>query len=153
MHHDDLTSSVDVERCHLVGVHDHQMGLEHDVGKGATALHDVGTDGEVGHEHAVHHVPVDSVAPGSLEGGDLIAETGEVGGQNRWTDFDRAHHDATLPESPVDGSTDQAGFGWALDTVCSVELRVTATSRTGPGWPEPRTDESSSSKERSRASR
>ncbi|HAI64544.1 MAG TPA: hypothetical protein DCM13_06625, partial [Acidimicrobiaceae bacterium] len=76
---------------------------------------------------------MDSVAPGSLEGGDLIAETGEVGGQNRWTDFDRAHHDATLPESPVDGSTDQAGFGWALDTVCSVELRVTATSRDGAG--------------------
>ena len=33
--------------------------------------------------------------PAGLEGGDLIAETGEVGGQNRWTDFDRAHHDAT----------------------------------------------------------
>ena len=76
---------------------------------------------------------MDAVATGGFEGGDLVAEPGKVGGKNRWTDFDRAHHDATLPESPVDGSTDQAGFGWALDTVCSVELRVTATSRDGAG--------------------
>ena len=57
---------------------------------------DVGPEGEVGHEHAVHHVPLDAVDAGLLQGDALLAEPGEVGGEHRGDDRDRAGHDRRL---------------------------------------------------------
>ena len=42
----------------------------------------VGPDGDVGDEDAVHHVPVDAIGAGLLEVDALVAETGEIGGEN-----------------------------------------------------------------------
>ena len=43
------------------------MGLEGNREMAAQARNDVGTHGDVGDEHAVHHIPVDAVDPGVLE--------------------------------------------------------------------------------------
>ena len=48
----------------------------------------VGPEGEVRHEAAVHHVPLDAVDAGRLEGGDLLAQPGEVGREHRRRDLD-----------------------------------------------------------------
>ena len=65
---------------------------------GAGGGDDVGPEREVGHELAVHDVPLDEVDAGLLQGGDLLAEPGEVGGQHGRGDLDRAgHRGPTVP--------------------------------------------------------
>ena len=49
---------------------------------------DVRSHGEVGDELAVHDVPLDPVAAGRLQRGDLVTETGEVRGEHRRGDLD-----------------------------------------------------------------
>ena len=46
-------------------------------------LHHPRADGDVGDEMAVHHVDVDPVGAGLVDRADLLAEPGEVGGQDR----------------------------------------------------------------------
>ena len=53
----------------------------------------VGAEREVRDELAVHHVPLDQVDAGGFECGDLVAELGEVGGEDGRGDLDRAGHD------------------------------------------------------------
>jgi hypothetical protein len=54
---------------------------------------DVGPDGQVRDEDAVHDVPLDPVHAGLLERRHLLAEAGEVGWQHRRHDLDRTGHD------------------------------------------------------------
>ena len=51
---------------------------------------DVGPEGEVGHELAVHDVPLDAVDAGLLERAELVAQLGEVGGEHGRGDLDGA---------------------------------------------------------------
>ena len=88
VHDHDLASGLDVQVGELVGVHDHQVRLERDVDVGPAGLDHVGPEGEVRHEHAVHHVPLDAVDAGLLECDALLAEPGEVRGQHRRGDLD-----------------------------------------------------------------
>ena len=37
---------------------------------------------EVGDEVVVHHVKVDDIRPGGKHGGDILAQAGEIGGQD-----------------------------------------------------------------------
>src|SRR5439155_1004062 len=53
---------------------------------------------EVRHEVPVHHVHVDSIGPGVLRVGHLLAETREVGGENRGGEF---HGDHVLDASKM----------------------------------------------------
>ena len=68
------------------------MGLERHRHPLAHRGDDVGAEREVGDELTVHHVPLDEVDTGLLEGDDLVAEAGEVGGQHRRDDLDRSGH-------------------------------------------------------------
>ena len=65
-----------------VGRLDHQVDVERQAGRGANGLDHHRADGEVGHEVPVHHVHVDPVGAGLLHGADLLAEPGEVGGED-----------------------------------------------------------------------
>src|SRR5207247_706160 len=49
---------------------------------------DDGTDRDVGHEAAVHHVHVELVGAAGLDPRDVVAEGGEVGGEDRGGDLD-----------------------------------------------------------------
>src|SRR3954468_9672464 len=88
---DDFTARLDVAVHQLVGLLHHEVGLERHADVGATGGDDVGAEGEVGHEAPVHHVPLDAVDAGGLEGGDPLAELWEVGGQHAGGDLDGAH--------------------------------------------------------------
>ena len=49
-------------------------------------------DGDVGHETAVHHVDMDPIGPGRVDGADLLAQAREIGRQDRGRDEDGAGH-------------------------------------------------------------
>ena len=83
---------LDVARGHHLGGQHHQVGLERDGDEVARRGDDVGTERQVGDELAVHHVPLDEVDAGLLQGDDLLTEAGEVGRQHRRGDLDRAGH-------------------------------------------------------------
>ena len=92
MDHDRLTTGIDVKRRHLIGASHHQMGFVVDGRMGSATLDDVGADRNIGHEHAVHHIPMDAVDSYLLEVKEFLAETGEIGGQNGWGDLNVAAH-------------------------------------------------------------
>ena len=58
----------------------------------AERLHDIGADGDVGHEMAVHHVDMDPVGAGRIDRAHLLAEPGEIGGKDRGRDYERKAH-------------------------------------------------------------
>jgi hypothetical protein len=68
----------------------HEVGLERDVHERAGGGDDVGTEGEVRHEVAVHDVPLDAVDAGLLQIDAGVAQVGEVRGQHGGDDLDRA---------------------------------------------------------------
>ena len=61
---------------------------------------DVGPEGEVGHEAAVHHVPLDAVDARLLQGAALLAQPGEVGREHGRDDRDRPGRRATPQRYP-----------------------------------------------------
>ncbi len=88
VHDQPRAAGVDVLLGHHVGCVDHQVGLERHRGVRACGGDHVGTEREVRHELAVHHVPLDEVDAGRFECGDLLAELGEVGRKHRRRDLD-----------------------------------------------------------------
>jgi 23S rRNA (uracil1939-C5)-methyltransferase len=85
---DDPAAGLDEAAEQVVGVLDHQVGLERHRHQGPDGGDDVGAEGEVGDEPAVHHVPLDAVDAGLLEGHALVAQPGEVGGEHGRGDVD-----------------------------------------------------------------
>ena len=73
---------------------DHQMDVERLGGVRPQRLHHRRADGEVGDEMAVHHVDMDPVGAGLVDRADLLAEPGEIGGEDRGRDADRLLHGA-----------------------------------------------------------
>ena len=87
-----LAAGANVLGGHDIGRQHHQVGLERQRGVLAGRGDHVGAEGEVGHELAVHHVPLDPVDSGGFQGGDLLAQLGEVGGQHARGDLDWSRH-------------------------------------------------------------
>ncbi len=54
--------------------------------------HRVGSDGDVGHEMPVHDVHVDPIGARFVDRAYLLAELGEIGGQDRWGNDKRTMH-------------------------------------------------------------
>ena len=88
VHDQALTTGRDVFGGHALGREHHQVGLERQRAVFAGGRDHVGAEGQVRHELAVHHVPLDPVDPGTLEGGHLVTQLGEIGGQHAWGDLD-----------------------------------------------------------------
>ena len=65
---------------------DHQMRVEDLLGVRAHRLDDVGAVGNVGHEMPVHHVEMDPVGAGRVDGADFFAQFGEIRRQDRGRD-------------------------------------------------------------------
>ena len=65
-----------------VGIGDHQVQLEREVGHASQRPHGVGAEGEVRHEDAIHHIDVQPFGTTALERGDGVGEVPEVGGQH-----------------------------------------------------------------------
>ena len=71
-----------------VGVLDHQVAVERELGDGADGLDHGRAEGDVGDEVAVHDVDVDDGAAAALGRGDFVGEVGEVGGEDGEAEFD-----------------------------------------------------------------
>src|SRR5208283_568222 len=72
----------------VVGVLDHEMTVEGELGDGADGLDHGRAEGDVGDEVAVHDVDVDDGAAAALGCGYFIGEVGKVGGENGEGEFD-----------------------------------------------------------------
>src|SRR5688500_15720273 len=72
--------------CPWIG--DHQVSIDRQTSKTGKRFHDGQTDRDVGHEMSVHHVNVQNIGSAAFDGAYFIAQTREVGGQNRRSNFD-----------------------------------------------------------------
>lgn len=90
----------------VVRIEHHQVRLEWHRRVGARRSDDIGTEGQVRNELAVHHIPLDSIHSGVLECPHFLAEPREVGGQNRRRNVYRSCHDVSL-QNLVSASLDQ----------------------------------------------
>ena len=70
------------------GAVDHQVDVQRQVSDGAQRRHRGEAEGEVGHEHTVHHVHVDVVGTHRGEGADVALQIDHVGRENRGTNLD-----------------------------------------------------------------
>ena len=70
---------------------DHQMHVEEEFGMRPQRRDDRRPDRDVRHEMTVHHIDMDPVGAGGGDGADFFAEIGEIGGQDRGRDDERAH--------------------------------------------------------------
>jgi len=68
----------------------HQMRVENLFAVRAHRLDDVGAEGNVGNEMPVHHVEVNPVGAGRIDGADLFAQFGKIRRQNRRRDDEGA---------------------------------------------------------------
>lgn len=69
---------------------DHQVNVHEGLHMRAERLHGGRAEGQVRHEMSVHHIDMDPVGALILDGPDLAAEIGKIGGQDRRRDPDLA---------------------------------------------------------------
>ena len=79
---DDIGAGIDEGADQRVDRADHQMYIERLVAMRPQRLHDGRADCQVGHEMPVHHIDMDPVGTGVGNRAHLVAETGEIGGQD-----------------------------------------------------------------------
>src|SRR5262245_48719556 len=73
---------VDKSRDVSVGVRNHQVNVQWQLGDRTNRLHHQGTDGDVRNEVAIHHVNMQKMCPGLFYLADILTERGEVRGEN-----------------------------------------------------------------------
>ena len=61
---------------------DHQMNVERLRGRAADRLKHDRSEGDIGNETAVHHVHMDPVRAGNIDGADLFTQSSEIGRQD-----------------------------------------------------------------------
>ena len=89
LHQEMIGAGVGEGRKIALRLDDHQVDVERLCRRAADRLQHDRPDGDVGDEAAVHHVDVDPVGAGGVDGAHLLAQSGEIGGQNRRSDDDR----------------------------------------------------------------
>ncbi len=66
-----------------IGRRNHQVAVEGLVGGAAQRADDVGPEGDIGDEVAVHHVEMDPVGTGCRDIPHLVSQAGEIGSEDR----------------------------------------------------------------------
>ncbi len=84
-----------------IGVGDHEVHVQGEVRDLSHGPENRETDGQVGHEVAVHDVHMDPVHPGGFGGFDLFRQVPEVGGEDGGGEFFRFFSHVLIPESVV----------------------------------------------------
>ena len=80
MHADHIRPRVGEGRNILIGVLDHEVAVEGQVGAPTQGRHNSWTDGDVGDEMTVHDIQVDDIRTCLFHRLDLFAEAAEIGG-------------------------------------------------------------------------
>jgi len=86
MHDQHLATGFDIPVRQLIGLLHHEVGLEGAVGAVTYRRNDIGPKGKVGNESAIHHVELEAVDAGFVEGLDFFAEAAEIGRKHRRDD-------------------------------------------------------------------
>ena len=94
MHQNLVGARLDEQGRVPVGIGDHQVHVQDGAGGLAQRFDHRRSDGHVRHEMAIHHVQMKHAAAGRFERGNLLAQTREIGRENRWQDLN--HEWATL---------------------------------------------------------
>src|SRR6185295_6919885 len=74
-----------------IGIVDHQVHVERAGGDALDGANDDRTDRDRRHEVSVHHINVNEIGAAALGGGDVTAQSGEVGGEDGGRDLDVPH--------------------------------------------------------------
>ena len=77
---------------HGIDRRDHEVDVERQLGVRPQGPNHVRTDGQIGDEMPVHHVDVDEIGPGGFQRADLLAQDGEIAGENRGGNPNRLLH-------------------------------------------------------------
>src|SRR5215469_3717477 len=75
-----------------IGIREHQVSFQRQPSDATERVYDRRPHRQIGNEMSVHDVDVNSVGTGILRLLDLLAQSGEVGGQNRGCQFDNLLH-------------------------------------------------------------
>ena len=84
----DVRASLDEGLEIGIGRRDHQVHVEGQRAVPAQRAHQRGAEGDVRHEMPVHDVEMQPVGAGGFDGVNLLAQSGEVSGQEGWGDAD-----------------------------------------------------------------
>jgi hypothetical protein len=84
MHAHPVGASLGKRLDEFVGIVDHHVAVEGQMGDAAQGLDYRWAQSEVGHKVTVHHVDMNDGSPASLSGAHLFAKSCEVGGKNGW---------------------------------------------------------------------
>ena len=87
VHADHVRSGLGESLEIALGLDDHQVDVDRQTGRAANRSDDDRTERDVRDEATVHHVDVDPVGAGALDGGHLLREAPEIGAQNTRAQF------------------------------------------------------------------
>ena len=90
MHRDDVGAGGGEGLDIWIAGRNHQMHVERLLGMRTERLDHVGADGDVRHKMAVHHIDMDPVAAGGVDGAHFLAEPGKIGREDGRGDDDVA---------------------------------------------------------------
>jgi hypothetical protein len=85
-----LAASLDIEVRELVGLLDHQVGLEGAIGAISHRRNHIGTERQIRNESTIHNVELESIDASFVQRDDFVAKPTEVCGEDRWDDGNRA---------------------------------------------------------------
>ena len=88
---DRIRAGLEEARQIMIGMFDHEMHVERELGVFAHGGDDGGPEGNVIDEMAVHDVEMEPVRAGFFRAMDLSFEMGEIGGENGWSNQDAGH--------------------------------------------------------------
>ncbi len=120
VHDEKLAPGLDVPSRQHIGSEHHQVSLERERRMSAGTGDDVRPEREVRHELTIHHVPLNPVDAGLVEGKDGFAERREIHGQDGRRDLDGTmhHFHGTDPRRrPVSHTNDKAIRSQHVSTV------------------------------------
>ena len=92
VHDESIAAGLDVARREHIGRECHQVRFERLRGVLASGRDHVGSEREIGHELAVHDVPLEVIDAGRVEGFDLGTQAGEIARKYRGDDLNRKRH-------------------------------------------------------------
>ena len=111
VHGDDVGSSCREVSKVWIGRCDHQMDVENLFRCAAHGFNDGCPERDVRHEMPIHHVAVDPIGTGGIDGANFVGELAEIRRQDRWSNQQWARHRQTFSTFVRERSLSRRGDG------------------------------------------
>jgi hypothetical protein len=82
-----IGAGLNEERRVAIRVSDHEVDVESEAGGFTDRFDDGDSDGEIGYEMAVHDIEMEQRSPSAFDGGDLLAQSRKICGEDRRNDL------------------------------------------------------------------